>query len=208
MSRRAEAAAARLEAARAQTDAARAQESGARTMLGYTRLAAPFAGVVTARMADPGTMAAPGRAFASDGSSRALQLQASVDESAIGAIHKGMKVPGGNRWQRIHSEYRTWRHGGRDCSCRRSVEPQFSRQDRPASFKPIARRHVWNGGVCQRRTAGDPHSAFRCRRARLAGLRLCSRRPGSCATPLPSPSARRRAISSKFCRASPWRKAC
>ena len=60
VSRRAEAAAANLEAARAQTDAARAQESGARTTMSYTRLVAPFAGVVTARMADPGTMAAPG----------------------------------------------------------------------------------------------------------------------------------------------------
>ena len=66
VSRRAEAAAANLEAVRAQTDAARAQESGARTMLGYTHLVAPFAGVVTARMADPGTMAAPGVPLASD----------------------------------------------------------------------------------------------------------------------------------------------
>ena len=66
VSRRAEAAAASLEAARAQTDAARAQEAEQRTMLGYTRLTAPFAGVVTARMADPGTMAAPGRASASN----------------------------------------------------------------------------------------------------------------------------------------------
>ena len=60
VSRRAEAAVANLEAVRAQTDAARAQEREARTMMSYTRLAAPFAGVVTARMADPGTMAAPG----------------------------------------------------------------------------------------------------------------------------------------------------
>ena len=51
-----------------------AQESGARTMLGYTRLRAPFAGVVTARMADPGTMASPGRAAASGGQRGPLQL--------------------------------------------------------------------------------------------------------------------------------------
>ena len=60
VSRRAEAAAAQVDAARAQTEAARAQETGARTMLGYTRLVAPYAGVVTARMADPGTLASPG----------------------------------------------------------------------------------------------------------------------------------------------------
>jgi RND family efflux transporter MFP subunit len=92
VSRRAEAAAAGLEAVRAQTDAARAQESGARTMLGYTHLAAPFAGMVTARMADPGTMAAPGVPLLQIDQATALQLQATVDESVIGLIHKGMKV--------------------------------------------------------------------------------------------------------------------
>ena len=93
VSRRAEAAAANLEAVRAQTDAARAQENGARTMMSYTRLVAPFAGVVTARMADPGTRAAPGVPLLQVDQAGALQLQASVDESAISAIHKGMKVP-------------------------------------------------------------------------------------------------------------------
>jgi RND family efflux transporter MFP subunit len=92
VSRRAEAAAANLEAVCAQTDAARAQESGARTMMSYTRLVAPFAGVVTARLADPGTMAAPGVPLLQVDQAGALQLDATVDESAIGAIHKGMKV--------------------------------------------------------------------------------------------------------------------
>jgi RND family efflux transporter MFP subunit len=92
VSRRAEAAAAGLEAVRAQTDAARAQEKGARTMMSYTRLVAPFAGVVTARMADPGTMAAPGVPLIQVDQAGALQLDATVDESAIGAIHNGMKV--------------------------------------------------------------------------------------------------------------------
>ena len=92
VSRRAEAAEANFDAVRAQTDAARAQESGARTMLGYTRLVAPFSGVVTARMADPGTMAAPGVPLLQVDQAGALQLQATVDESAIGVVHKGMKV--------------------------------------------------------------------------------------------------------------------
>ncbi|MGB6720595.1 MAG: efflux RND transporter periplasmic adaptor subunit [Terracidiphilus sp.] len=92
VSRRAEAAAASLDAARAQTEAARAQQSGARTMLGYTHLLAPFAGIVTARMADPGTMAAPGVPLLQVDQAGALQLEATVDESAIGAIHTGMKV--------------------------------------------------------------------------------------------------------------------
>jgi RND family efflux transporter MFP subunit len=92
VSRRAEGAAASVDAMRAQTDAARAQESGARTMMSYTRLVAPFAGVVTARMADPGTMAAPGVPLLQVDQAGALQLDATVDESAIGAIHKGMRV--------------------------------------------------------------------------------------------------------------------
>ena len=93
VSRRAEAAAANLEAVRAQAEAARAQEGGARTMLGYTRLVAPFAGVVTARMVDPGSMAAPGVPLLKIDQAGTLQLDIAVDESAIGAIHKGMKVP-------------------------------------------------------------------------------------------------------------------
>ncbi len=92
VSRRAEAAAANFEVVRAQTDAARAQESGAHAMISYSRLVAPFAGVVTARMADPGTMAAPGVPLLQVDQAGALQLDATVDESAIAAIRKGMKV--------------------------------------------------------------------------------------------------------------------
>ncbi len=93
VAQRSAAASARLEAVRSQTDAARAQEAGAHTMLGYTRLVAPFAGVVTARMADPGTMASPGVPILQVDQAGGLQLQATVDESAITTVHKGMKVP-------------------------------------------------------------------------------------------------------------------
>jgi RND family efflux transporter MFP subunit len=93
VSRRAQAAQAQLESARAQTDAARAQETGAHTMLGYTRLVAPFGGVVTARMADPGSMAAPGVPLMQVDQTGALELDTQVDESAISAVHKGMKTP-------------------------------------------------------------------------------------------------------------------
>ena len=91
VSRRADAAAARLAEIRAQVDGARAQESAARTMLGYTHLTAPFNGVVVSRLADPGTMASPGVPLLQIDQSGALQLQVTVDESAIGAVHKGMK---------------------------------------------------------------------------------------------------------------------
>ena len=90
--RRAEASAERVEALRAQSEAAKAQDSGARAMLGYTRLRAPFAGLVTARMADPGTLASPGVPLLQVDSVGPLQLQVTVDESAIGTLLKGMKV--------------------------------------------------------------------------------------------------------------------
>ena len=92
VSRRAEAAEANLEAVRAQTDEARDQVNGAHTMLGYTRLSAAFSGIVTARMVDPGTMAAPGVPLLQVDQAGALQLDATVDESAIGTVHKGMKA--------------------------------------------------------------------------------------------------------------------
>lgn len=93
VTRQAQAADAQLEAMRAQAEAARAQESAARTMLGYTRLVASFSGVVTARMADPGTMATPGQPLLQVDRAGTLQLQTTVDESVIGIVHNGMKVP-------------------------------------------------------------------------------------------------------------------
>jgi len=93
VTRRAQAATARLDALRAQTAAATAGASGAKTMLGYTHLRAPFAGVVTARMVDPGTQAMPGVSLLQVDSRGPLQLLASVDESVIGSVHQGMKVP-------------------------------------------------------------------------------------------------------------------
>jgi RND family efflux transporter MFP subunit len=91
--RRAEGAEAQLKAARAQTEAARQQAGAAHAMEGYSRLTAPFPGVVTARMADPGTMAAPGVPLLQVDRTGALQLQATIDESAIAAPHVGMKTP-------------------------------------------------------------------------------------------------------------------
>jgi RND family efflux transporter MFP subunit len=90
---RAEAAAAQVDAVRAQAEAAKAQESGARTMLAYSRLVAPYSGVVTARMADPGTLASPGVPLMQVDQAGALQLEATVDQSVIGVVRKGLKVP-------------------------------------------------------------------------------------------------------------------
>lgn len=92
VAQRAAAASARLEAVRSQTDAAHAQETSAHAMLGYTRLVAPFTGVVTARMVDPGTLASPGIPLLQVDQAGALQLQITIDESAIATVRKGLKV--------------------------------------------------------------------------------------------------------------------
>ncbi len=92
VTRRAQAAAAQVDALKAQANAMKAQQSGARTMLAYTRITAPFSGVVTARMVDPGALASPGVPLVQIDSSGPLQLQTTVDESAIAIVHRGMTV--------------------------------------------------------------------------------------------------------------------
>jgi RND family efflux transporter MFP subunit len=92
VTRRSEAAKAQVDALRAQSNAMKAQQAGARAMLSYTRVAAPFAGIVTARMADPGALASPGVPLMQIDSAGPLQLQAAVGESAITFVHTGMKV--------------------------------------------------------------------------------------------------------------------
>lgn len=92
VTRRAEAAAAEVAAHKAQVNAIRAQQTGAHVMLGYTRIAAPFAGVVTARMIDPGAMAAPGVPLLQIDSAGPLELDTTVPEAAIGGLRKGAKL--------------------------------------------------------------------------------------------------------------------
>lgn len=90
--RRSQAAASQLQAVAAQGDEAKAAVSSARTQLGYTQLRAPFAGVVTARLADPGTLATPGTPLLEIDRDGPLQLYTTVDESLIALVRLGMKV--------------------------------------------------------------------------------------------------------------------
>jgi RND family efflux transporter MFP subunit len=90
---RAKAAQARLSMARSQEGEAKAAEATARTMLGYTRIHAPFTGVVTARKVDPGTMAAPGAPLLTIERSGLLRLEVSVDESLHSALRLGEAIP-------------------------------------------------------------------------------------------------------------------
>lgn len=92
VARRAEGASARVSAMQAQVEATKAQVAGARATLGYTRIRAPFAGVITARMVDPGAMAAPGLPLLQMEGAGPLQMQVSVDESSIAKVQRGMKI--------------------------------------------------------------------------------------------------------------------
>jgi RND family efflux transporter MFP subunit len=91
--KRSQAAALEVEALEAQGEGARAAVAGARTQLGYTALHAPFSGMITARMADPGSLAATGMPLLQVDRDGPLQLYTTVDESLIGSVRMGMKVP-------------------------------------------------------------------------------------------------------------------
>lgn len=92
VTRRAQAAAAEVAALKAQVGAMRAQQAGANSMLGYSRIAAPFAGTVTARMIDPGAMAAPGVPLLQIDSAGPLELDTTVPESTIANLRKGVQL--------------------------------------------------------------------------------------------------------------------
>jgi RND family efflux transporter MFP subunit len=85
------------EAHRAMAHSGQAQASaalsGAETMLAYTRVRAPFDGVVTARLVDPGALASPGVPLVTVEDVRHFRLDASVDESEITAVQPGAAVP-------------------------------------------------------------------------------------------------------------------
>lgn len=90
----------RLAAAKARRDAAhagRAQaEAGvaaAKTAVGYTTIRAPFDGVVTTKLVDPGAMAAPGVPLLVVEDPSRFRLEVQVDESQIGLVRLGASVP-------------------------------------------------------------------------------------------------------------------
>jgi len=90
---RSKAASARLAMVRSQENEAIAAESAARTMQGYTRIRAPFDGIVTERKVDPGAMATPGSPLLTIEKAGALRLEVSVDESLLSFVHAGASIP-------------------------------------------------------------------------------------------------------------------
>lgn len=65
----------------------------ARTSLGYTRIHAPFAGVVTEKKADAGTLASPGMPMFTIEDTRSYRLEVGVDESDLRLVHVGQVSP-------------------------------------------------------------------------------------------------------------------
>ena len=99
-------ASARLKAAQAAYEMARAKRNqldsklaqikqeiaAARIVRDYTRIVAPFAGVITAKSADPGSLAAPGSPLLTIERDGAYRLEASVEESKMPFVKTGQNV--------------------------------------------------------------------------------------------------------------------
>ena len=99
-------ASARLKAAQAAYDMARARRTqldskiaqaeqevrAAAVMQGYSRIEAPFAGVVTAKPVEPGNMATPGAPLVTIEREGGYRLEAQVDESRLPAVKAGQAV--------------------------------------------------------------------------------------------------------------------
>jgi RND family efflux transporter MFP subunit len=84
---------ARREMARAGQSQTVAMLTQARTSLGYTQIRAPFAGVVTEKRVEAGTLASPGMPLFAVEDTRSYRLEAAVDESDIRLVRVGQAVP-------------------------------------------------------------------------------------------------------------------
>jgi RND family efflux transporter MFP subunit len=78
--------------AKAGLEAAKQQRNEINAMLSYTNLTAPFAGTVTQKMMDAGSMANPGMPLLTIEQSGSYQVSASVPESEISLIKEGAPV--------------------------------------------------------------------------------------------------------------------
>jgi RND family efflux transporter MFP subunit len=90
---RQQAALARRDMARADQEQAKAAIAQATTALEYTRIRAPFDGVVTEKRADAGTLASPGMPIFTLEDTRRYRLEASINESDLAFVRIGQPVP-------------------------------------------------------------------------------------------------------------------
>ncbi|HEX7025016.1 MAG TPA: efflux RND transporter periplasmic adaptor subunit, partial [Gemmatimonadales bacterium] len=85
--------AAQLDAARAAQAQAEGQARGAAVEVGYAAIRAPFAGVVTSRLVDPGDLAAPGRPLLVVEDAQAREIVVGVPDDLLRGIRVGQVVP-------------------------------------------------------------------------------------------------------------------
>jgi RND family efflux transporter MFP subunit len=79
--------------AQARARVAQAAVVEAETLFNYTRITAPFDGVITRKHADIGDLAAPGKPLLEMEDSSALRLEADVPEAVVGRLKLGDKLP-------------------------------------------------------------------------------------------------------------------
>jgi len=78
--------------AQAKARVAEAAVVEAETLLSYTRITAPFAGVITRKLADVGDLAAPGKPLLEMEDATVLRLEADVPEAVVGRLKLGEKL--------------------------------------------------------------------------------------------------------------------
>jgi RND family efflux transporter MFP subunit len=84
---------AEFDSAQARARIAVAAMAEAETLLSYTKVTAPFAGVITRKHADVGDLATPGKPLLDMEDSTALRLEADVPEAVVGKLTLGDKLP-------------------------------------------------------------------------------------------------------------------
>jgi RND family efflux transporter MFP subunit len=80
-----------FEIAQSRARVSEAEVAAGETMLGYTKIVAPFSGVVTRKLADVGDLAAPGKLLFEVEDPSALRLEADVPEALIDRIKVGVR---------------------------------------------------------------------------------------------------------------------
>jgi HlyD family secretion protein len=81
-----------LEAAKSQVQVARAALAQADVQLAYTRLTAPYGGIITSRDVEPGEVVTPGREVMTLADLSRINLKIFVGETEIGKVKPGQKV--------------------------------------------------------------------------------------------------------------------
>lgn len=77
----------------ARIDAARAEIASTQVMRGYTKIAAPFRGIVTAKHTDVGGLAAPGVPLLTLEDNRRYWLEVAVPDAQVGGLRRGQSLP-------------------------------------------------------------------------------------------------------------------